>query len=368
MQRITGNLVFFDPFSLDGHYRDLDLLLAGVYRIAGVIAAEYRLRGFIRRDLDDEVDAIMHGFRSVSLPTGNYAAILGLTLNFPDRDVDVPGVRLGHGVAEEDRRAARDGQCAVDGDACRAFHLDTVTVCGGDIFCGDRAAVCLDACSHSCDFTCGDGAAAVCLDPDSVFTFNVTGCEVTCFIRGANFNRAAVFSTDAHTICSGYRLGGDRTAICHDARVAFDRAGCYLAVFRGHYPDPFFRSDIPGLNGALCHTDCNGKLPGCADVSHGDRAVHCRDACASGFKKEDIKIDIENDCLTISSERKLDEDKKQKNFIKRERFYGSYSRSFDVSGVNVDGIEAEYTDGVLKLTMPKKVETVFPPTRRLEIK
>ena len=86
-----------------------------------------------------------------------------------------------------------------------------------------------------------------------------------------------------------------------------------------------------------------------------------------GFKKEDIKIDIENDCLTISAERKMDEEEKQKNFIKRERFYGSYSRSFDVSGVNVDGIEAEYSDGVLKLTMPKKVETV-PPTRRLEIK
>ena len=91
------------------------------------------------------------------------------------------------------------------------------------------------------------------------------------------------------------------------------------------------------------------------------------DAELPGFKKEDIKIDIENDCLTISAERKVDEEEKKKNFIKRERFYGSYSRSFDVSGVNVDGIEAEYTDGMLKLTMPKKVETV-PPTRRLEIK
>ena len=91
------------------------------------------------------------------------------------------------------------------------------------------------------------------------------------------------------------------------------------------------------------------------------------DAELPGFKKEDIKIDVENDCLTISAERKLDEEEKQKNFIKRERFYGSFSRSFDVSGVNVDGIEAAYNDGVLKLTMPKKVETV-PPTRRLEIK
>ena len=91
------------------------------------------------------------------------------------------------------------------------------------------------------------------------------------------------------------------------------------------------------------------------------------DAELPGFKKEDIKIDVENDCLTICAERKLDEEEKQKNFIKRERFYGSFSRSFDVSGVNVDGIEAAYNDGVLKLTMPKKVETV-PPTRRLEIK
>jgi HSP20 family protein len=91
------------------------------------------------------------------------------------------------------------------------------------------------------------------------------------------------------------------------------------------------------------------------------------DAELPGFKKEDIKIDVENDCLTITAERKADEEEKQKNFITRERFYGSFSRSFDVSGVNVDGIEAAYNDGILKLTMPKKVETV-PPTRRLEIK
>ena len=88
-----------------------------------------------------------------------------------------------------------------------------------------------------------------------------------------------------------------------------------------------------------------------------------------GFKKEDIKIDVENDCLTISAERKVDEDKKDEknNFVKRERYYGSYSRSFDVSGINIDGIEASYTDGVLTLTMPKKAAEV-PASRRLEIK
>lgn len=86
-----------------------------------------------------------------------------------------------------------------------------------------------------------------------------------------------------------------------------------------------------------------------------------------GFKKEDISLDVENDCLTISAKREHSTDENKPNFVKRERFYGSFSRCFDVSGINVDAIEAEYTDGVLKLTMPKKVETV-PPTRKLSIK
>ena len=85
-----------------------------------------------------------------------------------------------------------------------------------------------------------------------------------------------------------------------------------------------------------------------------------------GFKKEDIGIDIENDCLTIAVERKLDEESKKPNFVKRERFYGSFSRSFDVTGINTDAIEAKYLDGILTLTLPKKVETA-PASRRLEI-
>ena len=85
-----------------------------------------------------------------------------------------------------------------------------------------------------------------------------------------------------------------------------------------------------------------------------------------GFKKEDIGIDIENDCLTIAVERKLDEENKKPNFVKRERFYGSYSRSFDVTGIDTDAIDAKYTDGVLTVTLPKKAETA-PASRRLAI-
>ena len=90
------------------------------------------------------------------------------------------------------------------------------------------------------------------------------------------------------------------------------------------------------------------------------------DAELPGFKKEDINIDVENDCLTISVERKVEDEDKRPNFVKRERVYGSFSRSFDVSGIEVEKIEASYQDGILTLTMPKKVEQK-PASRKLEI-
>lgn len=86
-----------------------------------------------------------------------------------------------------------------------------------------------------------------------------------------------------------------------------------------------------------------------------------------GFKKEDINIEIDSNYLTVSAERKCENEEKDKHgYIRRERSYGSFSRSFDISGVKTDEIAASYDNGVLKLTMPKKDETV-PATRRLEI-
>ena len=87
-----------------------------------------------------------------------------------------------------------------------------------------------------------------------------------------------------------------------------------------------------------------------------------------GFKKEDISIDLEKDCLTITAERKSesDEEDSERNYVRRERFYGSYSRSFNVSGIDTDNISAAYNDGILSISMPKKTPEV-PAARRLEI-
>lgn len=87
-----------------------------------------------------------------------------------------------------------------------------------------------------------------------------------------------------------------------------------------------------------------------------------------GFKKEDIKLDIHGDRLTLSAEHSEKNDAKDRDgrYIRRERSYGSYSRSFDLSGIAADRITAEYKSGVLTLNLPKMAERPVQ-SRRLEI-
>lgn len=87
-----------------------------------------------------------------------------------------------------------------------------------------------------------------------------------------------------------------------------------------------------------------------------------------GFRKEDIKLDVKNDVLTITAERHSDHEDKDKKgqYVRCERSYGAYQRTFDVSMVDQDAITAKYENGVLKLTLPKRKETV-PESRTLTI-
>lgn len=121
------------------------------------------------------------------------------------------------------------------------------------------------------------------------------------------------------------------------------------------FSDPFFASGSDSL--AEFKTDIKD-----------DGDSYLLEADLPGFEKEDIKLDIDGDCLTISAERHSEHEEKDKKgkYVRCERSYGSYSRRFDVSGINTDEIKAKYDNGVLKLTMPKK-EKVLPASRRLEI-
>ena len=76
-----------------------------------------------------------------------------------------------------------------------------------------------------------------------------------------------------------------------------------------------------------------------------------------GFKKDEIKVQLKDGYLTLSAAKGLDKDAKDKegNYIRRERYAGSMSRSFYVGdGVKEEDIHAKYEDGILKLSLPKK--------------
>lgn len=103
------------------------------------------------------------------------------------------------------------------------------------------------------------------------------------------------------------------------------------------------------------------------DITEGDEGF-VLEADLPGFEKDDINLDIDNDILTISAERHSEyEDKDARGkYVRCERSYGSYSRSFDVSAVDASRISATYDNGVLVLDMPKK-EALVPKKTHLEI-
>lgn len=86
---------------------------------------------------------------------------------------------------------------------------------------------------------------------------------------------------------------------------------------------------------------------------------------APGFKKEDFNIDVKGNFLTISLEKKEEEEMEKKTFTRREFNYYSFTRSFTLPDeVKVDAIKARYEDGVLKLILPKKEEVVASDTKK----
>ena len=86
-----------------------------------------------------------------------------------------------------------------------------------------------------------------------------------------------------------------------------------------------------------------------------------------GFSKDDIKIDLDDDHLTIQAERHSNCEKKESKYLCQERTYGSYSRSFSLEGIDASGITASYDNGILTLDLPKEAPAK-PETRRLEIR
>ncbi|WP_127836280.1 heat shock protein Hsp18 [Clostridium prolinivorans] len=97
------------------------------------------------------------------------------------------------------------------------------------------------------------------------------------------------------------------------------------------------------------------------DTMHGNFRVDLKEnegnyiieADLPGVKKESIDIDFENNYLVISAKREDALEEKKENFVRRERYYGEFKRSFYIDNVDEDKISATFKDGVLKIVLPK---------------
>ncbi|HEX5024577.1 MAG TPA: Hsp20/alpha crystallin family protein [Agriterribacter sp.] len=107
-----------------------------------------------------------------------------------------------------------------------------------------------------------------------------------------------------------------------------------------------FSSTMPGTNASLPSVN----------ISEDDKCF-CVDVVAPGFKKQDFKVNIEDDILTISAETKTKnkEENKNKQYSRREYNHSSFTRSFSVpENVKGDELSASYKDGILRLDIPKQ--------------
>ncbi len=118
--------------------------------------------------------------------------------------------------------------------------------------------------------------------------------------------------------------------------------------FRNIFDDFFSDSFLPGF-----FTVTNQMK---ADIRENEKE-YVIEAEIPGAKKEDIKLELRDDTLTIGIERSEQTDEEKENYIRKERRYGSFSRSFYVENVRNEDVAAKYNDGILTVTLPKSKET-----------
>jgi len=130
--------------------------------------------------------------------------------------------------------------------------------------------------------------------------------------------------------------------------------------------DRFFDGDLFDWSNRN-YSITNTTLPS-VNIKEGPDAFEV-EVAAPGFDKNDFKLELMHDMLTISSEKTVEnETKENEQFTKREFSYQSFSRSFTLPRV-ADGehIGANYENGILHITIPKKEESKPKPSRIIEI-
>jgi len=89
---------------------------------------------------------------------------------------------------------------------------------------------------------------------------------------------------------------------------------------------------------------------------------------APGFSKADFSINLDNDVLTVKSEKTINEESTKVNYTRKEFNFSGFQRSFTLpESADSENIKAEYKDGILNIEIPKKEEAKVKPAREIEI-
>jgi len=126
--------------------------------------------------------------------------------------------------------------------------------------------------------------------------------------------------------------------------------------------DEFWGKDISNVRGSNSAT----FIPATNIVKNEDS--YRIDVAAPGFNKEHFHLDVEDELLTLKAEVKENKEESKENFTRREFSINSFNRSFTLpDGVDVEGIEANYNQGVLSVVIPLKVEEMKKKSRLINI-
>ncbi|MFH0757573.1 MAG: Hsp20/alpha crystallin family protein [Bacteroidota bacterium] len=131
------------------------------------------------------------------------------------------------------------------------------------------------------------------------------------------------------------------------------------AYWDDFFNDSFFRN--------VNQYTCNSTSPA-VNVAEEDKAFRI-EVAVPGLTREDIRIDLENDVLTIASEEKKSKEEKNFGSVRREFNYSTFKRSFQLpETIDLDHIKATQESGILTIELPKKDEVVQKAPKQIEIK
>lgn len=133
------------------------------------------------------------------------------------------------------------------------------------------------------------------------------------------------------------------------------------------------RGFLPGSMDEIFNDDFLGHFSGKRPVSPAvniveDDSEFRIDVAAPGLSKDDFQIDVNEDVLTISSEREDKDEERDGEFMRREFSYNAFKRCFQLpDAINQDKIEAKQKDGILSIHLPKKEEEIKKGPKSIEI-